>query len=216
MNHTPEGSGIPPELSPKTTSKKEQRRGARTKIILASALLFYESGFGGISVEQIARAADYTKGAIYWHFPEDDLDPKSRIACEVISAAQKLWEESMYALSNVGQQEKRPYMERINNALRNDGNLFNNQLENSLIKASWALIANNDFRGIWQKEQFLRVREKFYQDFLNRERPEISYLLHNCTSSIFQRAAVMKKSEVADEINHLIFIISKVYFQFKD
>lgn len=39
------------------------------KLLEASAELFAESGFEGVSMRQIARAADITQAAIYHHFP---------------------------------------------------------------------------------------------------------------------------------------------------
>jgi AcrR family transcriptional regulator len=52
---------------------KEEARETRDKIVSAAIDIFYEKGFANTTLEEIARRADVTRGAIYWHF-ENKLD----------------------------------------------------------------------------------------------------------------------------------------------
>lgn len=56
-------------------SRRDERRDeTRAELIAAAARVFARSGFHGASVDEIAREAGYTTGAIYWHFGgKDDL-----------------------------------------------------------------------------------------------------------------------------------------------
>lgn len=47
---------------------KEDSEKTRTAILLAAEELFLEKGVSHTSLEQIARAAGVTRGAVYWHF----------------------------------------------------------------------------------------------------------------------------------------------------
>lgn len=47
---------------------KEQAEQTRVAILEAAELLFLEKGVAQCSLEQIARAAGVTRGAVYWHF----------------------------------------------------------------------------------------------------------------------------------------------------
>src|SRR2546425_8303246 len=54
--------------------RDERKEETRTELIAAAALVFARFGFHGASLEEIARQAGYTTGAIYWHFSgKDDL-----------------------------------------------------------------------------------------------------------------------------------------------
>jgi AcrR family transcriptional regulator len=56
-------------------SRREERKDeTRAELIAAAARVFAHHGFHGASLEQIAREAGYSTGAIYWHFAgKDDL-----------------------------------------------------------------------------------------------------------------------------------------------
>lgn len=47
---------------------KEEAEQTRDQILNAAESLFYERGVAHTSLEQIARAAGVTRGAVYWHF----------------------------------------------------------------------------------------------------------------------------------------------------
>jgi AcrR family transcriptional regulator len=54
---------------PTRRSRREERKEETRQELIASAIkVFAEQGFHGASLEQIAREAGYTTGAIYWHF----------------------------------------------------------------------------------------------------------------------------------------------------
>jgi AcrR family transcriptional regulator len=58
-----------PARSARATTKREQRE-ASTERILASALtLFVSKGYRSTTVDDIARACELTKGAVYFYFP---------------------------------------------------------------------------------------------------------------------------------------------------
>lgn len=55
-------------------SQEERRRVTRQRLLDAAAAVFARRGFAAASVEEIAREAGYSTGAIYWHFDgKDDL-----------------------------------------------------------------------------------------------------------------------------------------------
>ena len=61
-------------LDRRTRSARANPRDARAALLRAAAAVFAERGFQDASVEDIARRAGYSKGAIYWHFEsKDDL-----------------------------------------------------------------------------------------------------------------------------------------------
>ena len=47
---------------------KEEAEKTRSAILLAAETLFLEKGVGHTSLDQIAKTADVTRGAVYWHF----------------------------------------------------------------------------------------------------------------------------------------------------
>jgi AcrR family transcriptional regulator len=54
-------------------SRREERKDETRRELIASAMkVFVERGFHGASLEEIARAAGYTTGAIYFHFGGKD------------------------------------------------------------------------------------------------------------------------------------------------
>jgi AcrR family transcriptional regulator len=54
--------------------REERKEETRAELVAAAAKVFARRGFHGASVEEIARAAGYSTGAIYWHFSgKDDL-----------------------------------------------------------------------------------------------------------------------------------------------
>jgi AcrR family transcriptional regulator len=55
-----------------STRREERKEETRRELVTAAAAVFAERGFHAASLEQIARAAGYTTGAIYWHFGGKD------------------------------------------------------------------------------------------------------------------------------------------------
>ena len=56
------------------TRREERKEETRAELVATAAKLFARRGFHGASVGEIARAAGYSTGAIYWHFSgKDDL-----------------------------------------------------------------------------------------------------------------------------------------------
>src|SRR5690606_29170242 len=56
---------------------KVEARETRQQILLAAERVFYEKGVAHASMEDVARAAGVTRGAIYWHFANRaDLVPE--------------------------------------------------------------------------------------------------------------------------------------------
>jgi AcrR family transcriptional regulator len=55
-------------------SQAERKRVTRRRLLDAAAAVFARRGFAAASVDEIAREAGYSTGAIYWHFKgKDDL-----------------------------------------------------------------------------------------------------------------------------------------------
>ena len=49
---------------------KEEAQETRARILDAAERVFYDKGVSGASLEDIAAAAEVTRGAIYWHFKD--------------------------------------------------------------------------------------------------------------------------------------------------
>jgi AcrR family transcriptional regulator len=61
-------------MSARRSRSEERREETRAELVEAAARVFARRGFHGASIDQIAREAGYSSGAIYWHFEgKDDL-----------------------------------------------------------------------------------------------------------------------------------------------
>lgn len=61
-------------LDRRTRGARAERRDARQALLDAAAEVFVARGYGDATVDEIAAAAGYSKGAVYWHFDgKDDL-----------------------------------------------------------------------------------------------------------------------------------------------
>jgi len=59
---------------PRRSRQQERKAQTRVELVAAARTVFARRGFHGASLEQIAREAGYSTGAIYWHFSgKDDL-----------------------------------------------------------------------------------------------------------------------------------------------
>jgi AcrR family transcriptional regulator len=61
---TPEGAQSPP----RRLSREEARQQTRERLLDAAAVVFKRQGYNGASLEAVAEAAGYTKGAVYSNF----------------------------------------------------------------------------------------------------------------------------------------------------
>ncbi len=61
-----------PVKTPVRLTRKEQRERTRARLLGAAQRLFIAQGFHGTSVEEIAEAAGYTRGAFYSNFEDKD------------------------------------------------------------------------------------------------------------------------------------------------
>ena len=57
-------------VNPMPRRTKEEANATRTSILDAAERVFHEKGVAHASLEDIAAAADVTRGAIYWHFKD--------------------------------------------------------------------------------------------------------------------------------------------------
>jgi TetR/AcrR family acrAB operon transcriptional repressor len=69
---------------------KEEAQFTRTRIVDAAERVFHEKGVAHASLEDIAAAADVTRGAIYWHFRDkaelfDAMMERVRLPVEAIT-----------------------------------------------------------------------------------------------------------------------------------
>ena len=63
-----------PRLDRRSRAARAQGRGGREALLEAAAALFARRGFRETSIDDIAREAGFSKGAVYWHFEsKDDL-----------------------------------------------------------------------------------------------------------------------------------------------
>jgi AcrR family transcriptional regulator len=57
---------------PRRSRREERKEETRAELIAAAAKVFARRGFHGASMDEIAREAGYSTGAIYWHFSGKD------------------------------------------------------------------------------------------------------------------------------------------------
>src|SRR3954447_22063302 len=63
-----------PRLDRRTRAARAERRGARDELLAAALRVFASRGYQQAGVDEIAAAAGYSKGALYWHFSsKEDL-----------------------------------------------------------------------------------------------------------------------------------------------
>ncbi|MBT8767968.1 TetR family transcriptional regulator [Pseudomonas boanensis] len=79
---------------------KEEAEKTRSAILSAAELLFLEHGVAHTSLEQIARAAGVTRGAVYWHFQN-----KAHLFHEMLNQVRLPPEEMTERLSGCGNQD---------------------------------------------------------------------------------------------------------------
>lgn len=61
-------------LDRRSRSAREEGRDARATLLEAAATVFARRGFREATVDEVAREAGFSKGAVYWHFKsKDDL-----------------------------------------------------------------------------------------------------------------------------------------------
>jgi len=83
---------------------KEDAQKTRQAILLAARILIAEQGFNATSLDQIARHAGVTRGAVYWHF-------KNKI--DVFDAILQEWLAPIHALSQRWLIDEAPDLENL-------------------------------------------------------------------------------------------------------
>src|SRR5688572_13779248 len=68
---------------------KEEAQETRQRILDAAERVFYEKGVAHASLEEIAAAAEVTRGAIYWHF-KDKAEIFDAMMCSVMLPAEEM------------------------------------------------------------------------------------------------------------------------------
>ena len=84
-------------LDRRTRRARTQKRDARRALLDAAAKVFVERGYREASIDDIASAAGYSKGAVYWHFDskedlfftllDERVDQPMREAMELLASA---------------------------------------------------------------------------------------------------------------------------------
>lgn len=55
--------------SPQRASRAEAKAATRDRLLAAARRIFLKTGYQGATLDAIAAEAGFTKGAVYWHFP---------------------------------------------------------------------------------------------------------------------------------------------------
>lgn len=79
---------------------KEEAEKTRAAILLAAEMLFLEKGVAHTTLEQIARCAEVTRGAVYWHFQN-----KAHLFHEMLNQVRLPPEQMAEVLSCCSEQE---------------------------------------------------------------------------------------------------------------
>ena len=68
------GGAVGPRLDRRTRAAREEGRQSRDELLAAALRVFASRGYRQAGVDEIAAAAGYSKGALYWHFSgKEDL-----------------------------------------------------------------------------------------------------------------------------------------------
>src|SRR5690349_12817469 len=66
--------GARARVDQRTRAARAEKREARDELLGAALRVFAERGYGQAGVDEVAAAAGYSKGALYWHFSsKEDL-----------------------------------------------------------------------------------------------------------------------------------------------
>lgn len=57
------------ESPPQRASRAESKAATRDRLLAAARRIFLTTGYQGATLDSIAAQAGFTKGAVYWHFP---------------------------------------------------------------------------------------------------------------------------------------------------
>lgn len=76
--------------SPPTERKGRDREQRWDEIVLAAAKVFYEKGYEGASLQDIASAVGLLKGSIYYY-----IDTKEDLLFELVMRAQQVWKATI-------------------------------------------------------------------------------------------------------------------------
>src|SRR5438270_12903421 len=72
--HGEPGGADGPRLDRRTRVARAQGRESRAELLTAALRVFAQRGYQQAGVDEIAAAAGYSKGALYWHFSgKEDL-----------------------------------------------------------------------------------------------------------------------------------------------
>jgi AcrR family transcriptional regulator len=77
--------------------KAQQGKETKEAILSACLRLFARQGFEGTSMDEIARMARITKGAVYWHFPG-----KNALFDAILERIRASWQEKVLRTVNTG------------------------------------------------------------------------------------------------------------------
>ncbi|MDO4582421.1 MAG: TetR family transcriptional regulator [Bacillota bacterium] len=83
---------------------KEESAATKQALIKAAFDLFYENGIERTSLEQISRAANVTRGAVYWHF-QNKNDIFAQTVREALAQIKKVSEVDIQANANLSTKE---------------------------------------------------------------------------------------------------------------
>ena len=72
---------------------KEEAQETRMRILDAAEEVFHDKGVANASLEEIAAAAEVTRGAIYWHF-KDKAELFDAMMCRVVMPAEEMLERA--------------------------------------------------------------------------------------------------------------------------
>src|SRR4051812_26133474 len=85
-----------PRLDRRTRAARAEGRGARDELLAAALRVFASRGYQEAGVDEIAAAAGYSKGALYWHFSgkedllsallEERIDARTREMVELLAS----------------------------------------------------------------------------------------------------------------------------------
>ena len=94
-------------MSTRRSRRQERKEETRGELIAAAIRLFADRGFHSTSLQQIAEAAGYTTGAIYWHFRNKDELFLAAFEAFAVTRVGEL-EEAMSAGESFPQRARRP------------------------------------------------------------------------------------------------------------
>ena len=170
---------------------KEDAEATRLSLIRAAGRIFSEQGFTAARLSEIAREADVTRGAIYWHFGN-----KRRLFAELIK------------------EKVTPFFNLLDEVMAGDlGPL--EKLRAVLLETATKIESDADFKTSQRLDFVITAmieRDELIKEYLDKEKTRIKNALRQVVEDGQARGEINDRFDADDIISHLIIFLHGISF----